>query len=176
MKTIVSFLLLLGVLSTSFAQDENKGVKGKGNVKVEELPEVVIKRAGTDFSVYLPDKNSDPTVRRLQEEFIAYDLGPDYEGYENYLVVMELDKGVLSATYNEKGKLISVVENYKNVKLPSAVIYKVYIAFPGWRIVNDKFLYSQREGDIIKKQYNLKIRKGKDTKKIIVNSKGDILD
>jgi hypothetical protein len=176
MKTIVGFLLLMGVISSSFAQDEERGVNGQGIMKREELPEVVIKSAGKDFSVYLPDKNPDLNVRRLQEEFIAYNLGTDYEGYDNYLVIMELGSGSLSATYNEKGKLISVVENYKNVKLPSAVIYNVYASFPGWNIVNDKFLYSQKEGDVIKKQYNLKIRKDNKVKKLIVDSKGKILN
>ena len=45
---------------------------------------------------------------------------------------MEGEKGSLSATYNETGKLIGVVENYKNVKLPSDVFYSIYKKFPGW--------------------------------------------
>jgi hypothetical protein len=68
---------------------------------------------GDDFSVYLPDRNADPKVRALQDSFIAYDLGVNYEGYDTYLVYMEIKGGSLSATYNENGKLISVVENYK---------------------------------------------------------------
>jgi hypothetical protein len=55
----------------------------------------------------------DPKVRALQDSFIAYDLGVNYEGYDTYLVYMEIKGGSLSATYNENGKLISVVENYK---------------------------------------------------------------
>jgi hypothetical protein len=47
-------------------------------------------------------------------------------------------------TYNENGKLISVVENYKNV-LFSKVIYEIYKKYPGWQIVNDKYLYSQKK-------------------------------
>jgi hypothetical protein len=55
-----------------------------------------------------------PKVRALQDSFIAYDLGVNYEGYDTYLVYMEIKGGSLSATYNENGKLISVVENYKS--------------------------------------------------------------
>jgi hypothetical protein len=65
-------------------------------------------------------------VRTLEDSFIAYDLGKNYEGYETYLVYMEI-KGSLSATYNENGKLISVIEKYKDVKLP-LLIYSVYKA------------------------------------------------
>jgi hypothetical protein len=57
-------------------------------------------------------------VRTLEDSFIAYDLGKNYEGYETYLVYMEIKGGSLSATYNENGKLIRVIEEYKDVKLP----------------------------------------------------------
>ena len=142
---------------------------------VISLPEIVIKKAGADFSVYIPDKNPDSNIKRVEEKFIAYDLGKDNEGYDEYLLVMQIKKGTLAATYDEKGKLIRVVENYKNVILPSQVIYSVYKKFPGWKIVNDKFLYTQEEGDIIKKQYNLKIKKNKEVRKITVRPNGEIV-
>lgn len=142
---------------------------------VINLPEIVIKKAGADFSVYIPDKNPDSNIKRVEEKFIAYDLGKDNEGYDEYLLVMQIKKGTLAATYDEKGKLIRVVENYKNVILPSQVIYSVYKKFPGWKIVNDKFLYTQEEGDIIKKQYNLKIKKNKEVRKITVRPNGEIV-
>ena len=175
MKTFVIGLLFLGLTTIGHTQIFNDSDSETESIKIEELPEVVIKNAGKDFSIYLPDRNADESVKRLQEKFIAYDLGKDYEGNETYLVTMEIKKGLLSATYNENGKLISVVENYKNVKLPSAVIYSVYKAFPGWSILNDKFLYSQEDGDVTKKQYNLKIRKDKETRKLVVNPEGEIL-
>ena len=142
---------------------------------VINLPEIVIKKAGADFSVYIPDKNPDSNIKRVEEKFIAYDLGKDNEGYDEYLLVMQIKKGTLAATYDEKGKLIRVVENYKNVLLPSQVIYSVYKKFPGWTIVNDKFLYTQEEGDIIKKQYNLKIKKNKDVRRLTVRPNGEIV-
>jgi hypothetical protein len=51
----------------------------------------------------------------MEEKFIAYDIGKDYEGAETYLLLMKTKNGSLSATYNDKGKLIRVVEEYKNV-------------------------------------------------------------
>lgn len=169
MKSFIIVVLFLSMTITSYSQDID------GNIRMEELPGVVIKSAGKDFSIYLPDKNLDKDVRALEEKFIAYDLGKDYEGYENYLVIMETKNGSLSATYNENGKLIRVVENYKNVRLPSSVIYSVYRAFPEWKIVNDKYLYSQKEGDVIKKEYNLRIKKDKEVRKLVVNANGDIV-
>ena len=176
MKAFIITLLFLGLTVSSYSQEKKtKQDKEQGLMKVEELPAVVIKRVGTDFSIYIPDNNPDKDIRNVQQKFIAYDIGKDYEGYENYLVLMETKNGSLSATYNEKGKLIRVVENYKNVRLPNEVIYSIYRKYPGYTIVNDKFLYTQEDGDILKKQYNLKINNGKNTKRLTVRPNGEIL-
>lgn len=169
MKSLI-IIILLSFSFTALAQ-----VTEKGKIKIEELPGVVIKRVGTDFSVYVPDNNPDQRVKIVEEKFIAYDLGKDAEGAEEYLVVMEVKNGSLSATYNENGKLIRVIEEFKNVRLPSDVIYSIYRTYPGWTIVNDKFLYTQEEGDIIKKQYNVKIKKDKEIIKLVVRPNGEII-
>lgn len=169
MKALI-IILFLSVTMASYSQETSKG-----KIKIEELPGVVIKRVGTDFSVYIPDNNPDQRVRTVEEKFIAFDLGKDAEGFEEYLVVMEVKNGSLTATYNENGKLIRVVEEFKNVKLPGEVIYSIYRTYPGWSIVNDSFLYSQADGDVIKKQYNIKIKKDKETMKLLVRPNGEIL-
>jgi hypothetical protein len=176
MKSFIITLLFLGLTVSSYSQDKKmKQDREEGLMKVEELPAVVIKRVGADFSVYIPDNHPDKDVRRLEEKFIAYDIGKDYKGADTYLLIMQTKDGSLSATYDGKGKLIRVVEEYKNVRLPNEVIYSIYRTYPDYTIVNDKYLYTQEEGDILKKQYNLKIKKGKETLKLIVHSNGDIL-
>ena len=175
MKTLIIVLLFFGFSTLCYSQEKTESVVAPESMKLEELPEVVIKSAGKDFSVYMPDKNPDQYVRKLQQKFIAYNIGNEYEGFARYLVVMEGEKGSLSATYNETGKLIGVVENYKNVKLPSDVIYSIYKKFPGWEFVNDKFLYTQQDGDVIKKQYHIKIKKDNEERKLIVSPDGEIL-
>ena len=174
MKAFSFLVLFLSITTTSFSQG-NMGKPAQGNMKMEDLPGVVIKNAGKDFSIYIPDRNPDASVRALEDIFIAYDLGKDYQGFENYLVIMETEKGSLTATYNKNGKLLTVVENYKNVKIPNEVIYSIYKSFPGWHIVKDKYLYSQKEGDIIKKEYNLKIKKDKETRSLVVKADGEVV-
>lgn len=169
MKSLI-ILLFLSITIASYSQETPKG-----KIKIEELPGVVIKRVGSDFSVYIPDNNPDQRVKTVEEKFIAFDLGKDAEGFEEYLVVMEVKNGSLTATYNENGKLMRVVEEFKNVKLPSEVIYSIYRTYPGWSIVNDSFLYSQEEGDVIKKQYNIKIKKDTETMKLVVRPNGEII-
>lgn len=175
MKVIIMVFFFLGLTTISYSQNKNENGSKKGNMKAEELPEVVVRNAGKDFSVYLPDKNPDIAVTNIQNEFIAYDLGKNAEGYDTFLVILKNSKGSLAATYDENGKLINVVENYKNVKLPSAVMYTIYKDYPGWTIVNDKFLYTQKEGDIQKKQYNITIKKDKESRSLVVHPNGEIL-
>ena len=169
MKTFIVVLLAMGIAFSSYSQKKNE-TKEEGKMDVINLPEVVIKKAGADFSIYVPYDNPDQNIKRLEEKFIAYDLGKDIEGNEIYLLTMYINNGSLSATYNENGKLMRVVENYKNVKLPSEVIYSIYKSFPDYIIVNDKFLYTQTDSDIIKKQYNVKIKKDEDG--FIISLKG----
>ena len=175
MKAYIIAMFALGITSLSYSQDKMNDDSDVINYTVENLPAVVIKSAGKDFSVYLPDRNPDSNIRKLENKFIAYNLGKDYEGFNTYLVVMEIENGSLAATYNENGKLTHVVENYKNIQLPSKVIFSVYKTFPGWEIVNDKYLYTQKEGDIQKKQYHLKIKKGTETRKLTVHPNGKII-
>lgn len=175
MKSFIIILFFFGFANSSYCQDKKSSDSDEGSLKLEQLPEVVIRSAGKDFSVYLTDKNPDASVRGLQEQFISYNLGKDYEGFDSYLVTMQTQNGSLAATYNANGKLTRVVENYQNVRLPSKVIYSVYKEFPGWQIINDKFLFTQEDGDIIKKQYHLKIKKNNEVRKLVVDANGEIL-
>ena len=168
-----TLILLVSISTICYSQKDNK--IGNEDLEIEELPEIVLKKIGEDFSVYLPDKNPDMDVRQLQDYFIAYDLGKDFDGYDNYLVIMRNAKGTLTATYNDKGKLVRVVEKYENVRLPSDVIYSVLKAFPDWGIVDDKYMYTQADGDVLKKHYKVKIKKGKETKRLLVTPSGEIL-
>jgi len=175
MKTVFIMVLIFGIHLTTLSQNKEMEGNDEKTMKSVELPEIVIKNAGKDFSYYLPDKNPDPTVKKLQSDFIAYNLGKDYEGYDNFLVILEGEKGILTATYDSNGKLTSVVEKYNNTQLPIPVIYSVYKAYPGWQIVNDKYLYTQENGDIKKKEYNLKLKKENEVIKLKVNPKGEII-
>jgi len=98
MKTVLIIALVLGIHITSFSQSKSEEGNDEGAMNAINLPEIVIKNAGKDFSYYLPDRNPDPSVIQLQKEFIAYNLGKDYEGFDNYLVILEGKKGILTAT------------------------------------------------------------------------------
>jgi hypothetical protein len=53
MKTLIITLLFLGLTISSYSQVKTEVMK-EGIMKVQDLPAVVIKSVGDDFSVYLP--------------------------------------------------------------------------------------------------------------------------
>jgi hypothetical protein len=69
MKSFIITLLFLG-LPFRLIPKTNRRNREEGLMKVEELPAVVIKRIGADFSVYIPDNHPDKDVRRLEENLL----------------------------------------------------------------------------------------------------------
>jgi hypothetical protein len=178
MKKIILTLLFSSFVTSFYSQHQEKKGSGPnaGSFETEELPEVVTKKTGKDFSVYIPDENPDNKVKGLQQKFFDYDLGKDYEGAKSSLVTMKMKNGSLAATYNGDGKLTSIIENYKNVKLPDVVVHTILKKFPKWEIVNDTFLYVQEDGNVIKKQYHIKIKRENEVRKLTVHANGELLE
>lgn len=151
MKSFIIILLLVGFAIPTHSQVKKTEKEETENLETKKLPEIVLKRVGDDFSVYLPDSNNPAMeVKKLEEKLISYDLGKDEEGSDEYLVVMELKNSTLAATYNSNGKLMRVVEEYKNVRFSTSVIHTIYKNYPDWKIVKDKFPYTQEDDTVIK--------------------------
>lgn len=141
-----------------------------------DLPAVVLKKAGEEFSIYYPDnKNPDSRILKLEKTFISYKLKAEEGESEAYLLLFKLDDGFLSASFNEKGKLISVIEKFRNVKLPELVRKNLAEKFPEWSLVKDKYLYVQRNGSVRVKEYKVIIKKGNKIRRVILNEDGVII-
>lgn len=178
MKSVFSILVVLALSITTYAQ-EREDVNAVDFIKKTteiKLPAVVIKRMGEDFSVYIPEiENQDGKISYIQNKFIAYDLGKNAQGYDEYLVTLTIKNASLVATYNEKGKLTQVIEKYKNVRMPNEMVTKILTQYPGWKIIKNQYSYSQENGNIKKKQYDVILGKDNDVKKIAFDSKGEMM-
>jgi len=172
MKTVCMYLLVLGFIFPSLAQERLYEELYESG----ELPAVVLKKAGEEFSVYYPDtNNADSRVIELEKKFISYKLETENGKLKSYLLIFELEDGFLSASFNEKGKLTSVVEKFKNVRLPELVRKNLAKKFPGWSLIKDKFLYIQKYGSVKVKEYKIIMKKGDKTRRLVVNEDGVIL-
>jgi len=166
------YLLIIGLGIPVFAQEKQSDDFYESN----ELPAVVLKKAGDEFSVYYPDNtNPDSRVLKLENKFISYKIDNDFQGKTEYLLLLEIEGGALAATFNKKGKLISVVEKFENIKLPEKIRKKLAVEYPEWNIVKDKFLYVQKIGKIKRKEYKIIMKKGNKIKRIVVDEDGMII-
>jgi hypothetical protein len=178
MKAIIKVILLCVITTISYSQNK-KVKKSTSSVPANntEMQEVVVINSGKNALVYVRDNNVDLKVTKLQDTFMAYNIDNYKEVYgadfipTNIQISFELESGdgKLLATYNEKRKLISVVENYDDVALPYNIARYVYKEYPGWQIVSDKYNYTQESGEITKKEYKFTMTKDNKTKKIKVN-------
>jgi hypothetical protein len=166
------YLLIFGMMFPLFAQEKISNLFYESG----ELPAVVLKKAGEEFSVYYPDNsNPDSRVLELENSFISYNLGKDFEGHDSYLLVLEIEGGILSATFNDTGKLLSVVEKFNDAKLPEKVRMNLAKEFPEWTLIRDKFLYIQKRGEIKRKEYKIIMKKDNKIRRVVVNENGKII-
>jgi len=166
------YLLIIGLGFPVFAQEK----QSDDFYESHELPAVVLKKAGDEFSVYYPDNsNPDSRVLRLENKFISYKIDNDFQGNTEYLLLLEVEGGVLSATFNEKGKLVSVVEKFENARLPEKIRVKLASEYPEWNLIKDKFLYVQKMGEIKRKEYKIIMKKDNKIKRIVVDEDGTII-
>jgi len=172
MKKLCVCVFVIGMMFPMFAQEKGLEEYYESN----DLPAVVLKKAGDEFSVYYPDNsNPDSRVLELENKFIGYKIDNEFQGKESYLLLLEIEDGFLSATFNEKGKLISVVEKFENVKLPEKIRISLAENFPEWKMIKDKFLYVQKRGEIKRKEYRIIMKNGKKVKRVTVNEDGVII-
>jgi len=172
MKNLCVFLFVLGMMFPVCAQEQGM----EYYYESKDLPAVVLKKAGDEFSVYYPDNsNPDSRVLELENKFISYKIGNQFQGKESYLLLLEIEDGFLSATFNAKGKLISVVEKFENVKLPEKIRNSLAEKFPEWKMMKDKFIYVQKRGEIKRKEYRIIMKNGKKVRRITVNEDGKII-
>ncbi len=172
MKKLCVYLFVLGMVFPVYTQEE--GVEEY--IESSDLPAIVLKKAGNEFSVYYPDNlNPDSRVLELENKFISYKIGNDFQGKESYLLLLEIENGFLSATFNGKGKLISVVEKFENVKLSEKIRSSLAEKFPEWKMMKDRFLYVQRHGEVKRKEYRIIMKKGKKVRRVTVNEDGEII-
>lgn len=171
MKKLMSLILLIGFVFGAYAQNDTY----EELLESGSLPEIVLKKAGEEFSVYLPDKHPDARVARLEDKFITYNLDDKIDGENSYYVILRVEGAMLAASFSAKGKLMSVVERYKHAKLPEIIRASLAKKFPGWSMVTDKYSYVQKQGRITKKEYKVIMKKDKKIKRVVVNELGEII-
>jgi hypothetical protein len=176
MKALIISLLLVIFTHTTYGQMPIPTEFENENSGADALPGIVMRTNGKTLETYVPDKHSDAAVSGLQRKFVDYFTAKNGKDDPTYRLCLEIERGTIVASYDDDQKLVRVDETYKRVKLPNAVLSSVLKDFPGWKITDDTYYYSQENGVVTKKQYLLKIEKEDKNRTIIVYANGQIQD
>ena len=172
MKQFLFGLCLLGLTSSSFAQDN---VVFKTIIKKEQVPTVILEAIDVDFPDYAIEEFATVPVEFVEDDvYVNHKVDPD--DIDTYQVSLQAKGKVITATYNGNGKLLNTVETLKNVTPPLAVERALVKAYPGWTISKDSYHMSHYAHGKKKERYRFVMSKDGKNKHVYTDVHGTILN
>ncbi len=171
MKNLLIGLCFLGFTSSMFAQKE---LLFKGTLKKEQVPTVVLEAIDVDFPGFVMNEIVAVPIEYVENDvYINNDV--DFDDIETYQMSLEGKGKVITATYNNSGKLLSTIENLKNVKPPLEVTKSLIQAYPGWAISSDSYHMSHYANGKEKERYRFVMSKDGKKEHVYTDAHGKIL-
>lgn len=170
MKNVLIGLLFLGFTSLSFGQQDK--------IAAVELSEVNISPLNLSYLNKVQDATTPQKAKKLENVASRYDIteaeifNRQFEAYE---VVFKEGTGIIIATFDKNGKILSSLEKFKDIALPPLVRISTVQNYPGWAITHDNYLVSYYENKDVSKTYKLKLRKDKKRKVVRMDIHGNIM-
>ena len=168
MKNVILGLFILGLTTQIHAQDP---------VINEQLPEVYV----VHNYKYLSSTNSEEVAIPVEElhlkvsDFDIKNLDIYSDENEFYDVYFFIPEGKVLASYNENGDLLSTVERYRDIQLPTSVLESINERFPNWSASKNVYLVNYHEFGKTKKIYKITLENGKQRIRVKVNASGSFL-
>jgi len=174
MKKLVFGLLFLGLTNLMHSQNDIQK-----NIILEP---VTIKPLNLSYLDEVQREDTPELVVNLQNEAARYDITElpifdrDFEAYE---VIFKTKKeggtsGLITATYDSNGKIMSSIERYKNILLPKTVRTAINNKYPGWIIYKDVYLVTYRDNSESKQVFKVQLRKNGKKKNLKLDYDGNI--
>ncbi|NNC50395.1 MAG: hypothetical protein HKO01_07665 [Flaviramulus sp.] len=160
MKTYLIVFLIIGITSTSIAQEKFN------NQSSQELNTVIVK-LNSNNSKYLSQvkhKETPIKVEKLQNIVAKFNIedakvyNTNYNG--TYDVTFDETNSKIVATYNANGEIIESSEEFKNVRLPNTLIKTVLNEYPQWRLVGNTQSVHYKEDKGVTKIYAIDVTDG----------------
>ena len=168
MKKLIIGLLIIGLTTQVYAQVVDEGT----------LPEIEIRAMNYKYLNSVDNSAAAFDIRKLEQKVANFDLkSSDFyeEDFDFYKLYFYIPDGIILASFDNKGKIISTIEKFKDIKPPKAVIYSVAERFPGWAATNNmyKVTYHHEKGTI--KMYKLMLKNGDKKMRIKTDENGKFL-
>ena len=130
--------------------------------------------ANEEYLVSVREDVTPVEILEVQTMVSEYDVtkAQGFEGRnEPFKAVFRLNKGTISAEYDQNGELISSNEDFSNVRLPVQVRNEVFNQYgEGWEIVKNRYSVSYERGQDAEIFYTIKLRNGNKTERIMVDA------
>lgn len=173
MKTLLISAIILGFVTGGYAQ----GNSNRLNLKIKkENP-----KTASINSNYL-SKVSKGTVSfrvlELQNSVADFNLlkSPLFKGNgKNYLVSFGKTNGKIYVTFDDHGKVIYSIGQFRNVVFPKPVQRIIYKTYPGWYVLSNSYNSNYSNNGDVENIYKVKIGKGQLQKRLKINEQGKIL-
>lgn len=161
MKTLILGLMLLGLTTLTFSQNE----MALNNVN----PNNPITKLKTNSNAIATNQIS-KRITNFQNEVSKYDITskPIFtpNNLATYTVVFKEANNVITNVYNYAGEVVSSEQNFKAIRLPDTMVLSILKDYPNWSIkaVNCTIHYEKSERPLV--TYKIKISSGTKTKTI----------
>lgn len=168
MKNIIIIVLLLSFSSSGQSQQmmrmDELHFNGKTSASLKFNPY-------TNFSLFKIREAHAGQFRShplnfVQENFDIHKYIEANKVFENetYRISFSSKSGFINVTYNNKGKIMSTHQEFRNVFIPKAKLDEIKKTYPGWSVVNNKRIDSSNKEKYLESYYKIRIKNGNMTK------------
>jgi hypothetical protein len=180
MKKSLLITLSVFAINISFGQQAellafNTELPKKLDTHIEEEPEHTIVNAKNSYYLEMAKvQSSSVVIRQMQKEAANYDVKNTsiYDNSEKatYLVVFKNKGNKLIARYDPEGRILSTVEHYKNIALPTKLKVVIAKKHPGWVFGQNSCNFSYNRSKGLQKNIKLQLKRGKSRKILKINA------
>ncbi|GGD46367.1 hypothetical protein [Muriicola marianensis] len=171
MKQILFSALLLGLSGTGLAQDAKPQVQEISLAAVTVSP--ILNHSYRNMAI--KGINSEAVVD-LEEIAARYNVNESSvydKSMDAYEIIFKNSKGSILATYDKTGKILTTVERYKDISLPSGVRNTVHSQYPGWELTDNNYLVRFKDGRDIRRVFTVTIVKDGAKKNLKLSVEGE---
>ncbi|MCK5402026.1 MAG: hypothetical protein KAJ28_10370 [Flavobacteriaceae bacterium] len=171
MKKVIIGLFVLGFTSLSYSQV-------KDEVRQVELETISITNINKSYLDRVQDATMSVHVKLIENRASKCNIttSPKYDGRDKpFIAVFKSSKGSIVATYDNKGKILTTTERFKNIKLPDPVRISVFKNHPNWALLSVTYSVSYHFDKDVRKVYKVKIGNGNLKKNLKIDFSGDII-
>lgn len=165
MKNLVVGLLILGLTSLAFSQNEIAQLDVNSEIEFETS-----KRAPVNLSFINSFATIDISKRILSFQKVAanYDIKANSlytpSKPSTYTVNFKEANNKIVNLYNHNGEILSSNQSYSEIRLPYAISSKIALEHAGWLINDIKCVISYTKGKDVDIVYKVKIKNGNQSK------------